>query len=407
MNPRLDTLHDYPFARLARLMAAASAPEGMSTIAWSVGEPKHPAPAIVLDAIREHLDALSVYPSTKGLLGLREAISAWLHRRFNLAAAPDPEREILPVSGTREALFSIAQAVVPQEKAGKQPVVVMPNPFYQIYEGAALLAGAEPYYVNTTAETGYKMDLASIPEEILERTALVYVCSPGNPTGAVMNEADYKAALELAERYDFILASDECYSEIYFDEATPPVGLLEIADRLGLKDYHRCLVFHSLSKRSNLPGLRSGFVAGDASIMAPYMKYRTYHGATLSDTAQLGSIAAWGDEAHVEQNRAAYARKFDAVLDIFDGMAGLSVYRPEAGFYLWGELTDARLGSDEDFTRALFEATGVKVLPGSYLSRTAHGANPGTNYIRMALVAEVDECTEAARRVRTFIESRL
>lgn len=401
MNPKLDKLHDYPFARLSKLMVGAEPAAGKDVIAWSVGEPKHAAPKIVLDAIRDHLDGLSVYPSTRGLPALREAVSMWLTRRFGLDTAPDPERHILPVSGTREALFSIAQAVVPEQKAGKQPIVIMPNPFYQIYEGAALLAGAEPYYLNTTADTAYKMDLSEVPADILERTALVYVCSPGNPTGAVMDHDDYKTALDLAERYDFVLASDECYSEIYFDETAPPVGLLEVADDLGIADYKRCLVFHSLSKRSNLPGLRSGFVAGDGSLMADYMKYRTYHGATLSNTAQEASVVAWGDEAHVRANRDAYRQKFDAVLDILGGLQGLEVYRPEAGFYLWGKIA----GSDEDFTRAIYEAESVKLLPGSYLSRTAHGFNPGANYVRMALVASVEECIEAASRMRRFVEA--
>ncbi len=295
MNPRLALLHDYPFQRLARLFADSEPNRDKSPIAWSIGEPKHASPQIVRDAIRENLGELSTYPSTKGLAELRRAIANWLTQRFHLTAETiDPERHILPVSGTREALFSIAQAVAADD-SGNQPVIIMPNPFYQIYEGAALLAGAEPYYLNTTADTGYRMDFSDIPEDILKRTRLVYVCSPGNPAGAVMGHEQYHQLLELAEKYDFVIASDECYSEIYFDEDKPPVGLLQVANDLGIKEYQRCLVFHSLSKRSNLPGLRSGFVAGDGELMKAYMQYRTYHGATLSNMAQRASIVAWED----------------------------------------------------------------------------------------------------------------
>ena len=398
MNPRLALLHDYPFQKLARLFAELKAPTDKSPIKWSVGEPKHPAPEIVLAAIRKNLDQLSAYPSTKGLPGLRQAIAAWLQKRFRLVPESlDPERHVLPVSGSREALFSIAQAVV-DSTAAHTPVVIMPNPFYQIYEGAALLAGAEPYYLNTTAENGYRMDFSSVPSEVLDRTALVYVCSPGNPAGAVLDADDYRGVLELAEKHDFILASDECYSEIYFDEATPPVGLLEVASNLGIADYRRCLVFHSLSKRSNLPGLRSGFVAGDGELMASYLKYRTYHGATLSNTAQLASVVAWNDETHVAQNRAQYRAKFDAVLDILGPVMGAT--RPDAGFYLWPKVDI----SDEDFARGLYAGENVTVLPGSYLSRDAQGINPGSHHVRMALVAPLDECVDAAQRVQRYCE---
>jgi len=398
MNSRLALLHDYPFQKLARLFADLEAPADKSPIKWSVGEPKHPAPQIVLNAIAENLDQLSAYPSTKGLPELRQAISAWLEKRFQLAPdSLDPERHVLPVSGTREALFSIAQAVVNSANAQK-PIVIMPNPFYQIYEGAALLAGAEPYYLNTTAENGYRMDFSTVPTDVLERTELVYVCSPGNPAGAVMGADDYRALLELAERHEFIVASDECYSEIYFDEGKPPVGLLQIASDMGIADYRRCLVFHSLSKRSNLPGLRSGFVAGDGEVMASYLKYRTYHGATLSNTAQLASIVAWSDETHVAENRAQYRAKFDAVLDILGPVMGAT--RPDAGFYLWPTVAIP----DEDFARGLYAGENVTVLPGSYLSRDARGINPGNRHVRMALVAPLDECVEAAQRVKRYCE---
>lgn len=398
MNPRLTLLHDYPFQRLAQLFADSEPNRDKPPIAWSIGEPKHAAPQIVRDAIGENLDEISIYPSTKGLAELRRAIADWLTQRFQLTAGTiDPERHILPVSGTREALFSIAQAVAPDD-SGNQPVVIMPNPFYQIYEGAALLAGAEPYYLNTTVDKGYLMDFSDVPEDVLKRTNLVYVCSPGNPTGAVMGHEQYHQLLELAERYDFVIASDECYSEIYFDEDKPPVGLLQVANDLGIEDYRRCLVFHSLSKRSNLPGLRSGFVAGDGELMKSYLKYRTYHGATLSNLAQRASIVAWNDEDHVRENRDLYRAKFDAVLEILSEV--MQVSKPDASFYLWAQVDM----NDEDFARRLYEDENIAVLPGSYLSRDSGGVNPGTNYIRMALVAPLEECIDAAKRVRDFIE---
>jgi len=398
MNPRLARLHDYPFQKLANLFADSEPIRDKSPIAWSVGEPKHAAPQIVCDAICENLDGLSSYPSTKGLAELRRTIAAWLTQRFGLSGETiDPERHILPVSGTREALFSIAQTVVPDDST-TTPVVVMPNPFYQIYEGAALLAGAEPYYLNTTADNDYRMDFSSVPAEILKRTNLVYVCSPGNPAGAVMGHEQYHQLLELAEQYDFVIASDECYSEIYFDEDSPPVGLLQVANDLGIKDYRRCLVFHSLSKRSNLPGLRSGFVAGDGELMKSYLRYRTYHGATLSNMAQRASIVAWDDEIHVRENREMYRGKFDAVLEILSQT--MTISKPDASFYLWPQVNM----SDEEFARDLYENENVTVLPGSYLSRESGGINPGAKHVRMALVAPLEECVDAAKRIRDFIE---
>jgi len=399
MNSKLAQLHDYPFQKLARLLKGIEPDSTKSPIALSVGEPKHASPEFVLQAIRENLDGLSVYPTTRGLPVLREAIARWLQRRFRLPAAPDSESQILPVSGTREALFSVTQAVV-GASPGVRPVVIMPNPFYQIYEGAAVLAGAEPYYLNTTAENEYIPDLESVPETIWQRTQLLFYCSPGNPTGKVYDEKVVKKLMDLALKYNFVLAADECYSEIYFDEQQPPVGLLEVAQAHGNSDYRNCLVFHSLSKRSNLPGLRSGFVAGDAGIMKDYFQYRTYHGATLSNTTQLASVAAWEDELHVQQNRQLYKQKFDEVIGILSPV--LPVRQPDAAFYLWPEIP----WGDETCARELYAQQNVKVLPGSYLSREANGINPGTNRIRMALVATPQECAEAAQRIRNYIEQR-
>lgn len=399
MNPRLAGLHRYPFEKLADLLKGVAAPNDRSAISWAIGEPKHAAPPFVLEEIQAHLTSLSAYPSTRGQPVLREAIAAWANRRFHLARAPlDPERHVLPVSGTREALFSLVQAVIDTEKHAR-PVVIMPNPFYQIYEGAALLAGAEPYYVNTLPAEGYRMDLAHVPASILARTQLVFVCSPSNPTGAVAQHKAFAEWIALADRHDFVIASDECYSELYFDEEAPPPGILQVAAELGIKDYRRCFAFHSLSKRSSLPGLRSGFVAGDGTLLADYLRYRTYHGAALPLYVQAASAKAWGDEAHVRANRELYRRKFDAVLDILQPV--LDVQRPDASFYLWPRTPI----DDQVFARELYRRENVLVLPGSYLSREAEGTNPGCNRVRMALVAPLAECVEAAQRVRRFIES--
>ena len=399
MNPRIASLHAYPFQRLATLIKNVNVPADKNRIALSVGEPKHPAPACVLDEITRFAPELSNYPTTRGPDKLRAAIANWLVRRFHLDVSNiDPNRHILPACGTREALYSIAQTVVDTNQQ-QSPVIIMPNPFYQIYEGAALLAGAEPYYLNTTASTAYKMDFSQVPEAIWKRTQLVYLCSPGNPAGAVMNEQELRSLLELAEKYDFIIASDECYSEIYFDENLPPTGLLQVAEKAGINDYRRCLVFHSLSKRSNLPGLRSGFIAGDGMLMADYLQYRTYHGCTMSSLAQSISIHAWNDEAHVHENRDKYRQKFDSVLKILEPV--LPVSRPDASFYLWVQTPI----SDEAFAKGLLEKENVTVLPGSYLSRDTKDGNPGANYVRMALVAEVKECEKAAIRIRDFVKT--
>jgi N-succinyldiaminopimelate aminotransferase len=332
---------------------------------------------------------------SKGIPELRQAIAEWLSRRFALPPGSiDPDRHVLPAAGTREALFAFAQAVIDRSRPA---LVVAPNPFYQIYEGAALLAGATPHFLPCLRENGYLPDFDAVPAKIWDDCQLLYLCSPGNPTGAVMPQAGLERLIELAERHDFVIASDECYSEIYFDETAPPPGLLQAAAALGNTDYRRCVVFHSLSKRSNAPGLRSGFVAGDATLLAGFLRYRTYHGCALPLQHQHASIAAWRDEDHVRENRRLYREKFDAVLAILDGC--LDVVRPEAAFYLWPRVP----GSDEDFARDLYAAQNVTVLPGRYLSREAGGANPGAGHVRMALVAAPDECLEAARRIREFV----
>lgn len=399
MNPDLASLQPYPFQKLAELLRGITPPADRSPIRLSVGEPQHAAPAMVLEAITAQLNSLSSYPSTKGLAELRHAIGRWATRRFGLDRIKlDAERHILPASGTREALFSIAQTIIDHRRHA-HPVIIMPNPFYQIYEGAALLAGAEPYFLNTVQDNHYRMDFDAVPADIWQRTQLVYLCSPGNPTGAVTRRADYAKLIQLAQRYDFIIASDECYSEIYFDDARPPIGLLQVANDLGVEDYRHCLVFHSLSKRSNLPGLRSGFIAGDGALMAPFLQYRTYQGCTVSSLAQSASIQAWNDEQHVEANRRLYRAKFAAVLDILTPV--LDVQKPDAGFYLWPRTPQ----DDEVFTRELYARENVLVLPGSYLSRDTPHGNPGRQRVRMALVAPLELCIDAARRMRNYIES--
>jgi len=395
MNPDLQRLQPYPFERLAALKQGVEPPVALEHIALSIGEPKHPTPGFISEELITHLHGLSSYPTTRGDRPLRETIAGWLERRFGLVGV-DADSQVLPVNGTREALFAFAQAVVDRTKA---PLVMTPNPFYQIYEGAALLAGAEPYFLNTTADTGFLPDFDAVPEDVWRRCQLLYLCSPGNPTGAVMDTPTLQRVIELAERHDFIVASDECYSEIYFDEAAPPPGLLSAAAAMGNTAFRRCVVFHSLSKRSNAPGLRSGFVAGDADVLREFLRYRTYHGCAMAPPVQAASRRAWGDEDHVRHNRELYRQKFDAVLEILQPV--LEVERPGAGFYLWPRTPI----DDQEFARGLFAQHNVTVLPGSYLSRTAHGLNPGQNRIRMALVAPLDECRDAALRIRRHIES--
>lgn len=395
MNPDLDLLQPYPFEKLAQLKAGLTPPAGLHHIALSIGEPKHAPPALVLDALAAALPSLASYPATKGMPELREAIARWAMRRFRLPEGLlDPEDQILPVSGTREALFAFAQACVAASGSSK---VVMPNPFYQIYEGAALLAGAEPYFLNCTRQNDYIPDFTAVPEAVWRECSLLYLCSPGNPTGRVLPSEVWQQVIELADRHDFIIASDECYSELYPDEAKPPVGLLQVCAELGRNDFSRCVVFHSLSKRSNLPGLRSGFVAGDANILAQFLRYRTYHGCALPVPTQMASISAWQDEEHVKENRSLYREKFTAVGAILAD--ALDFELPEAGFYLWPRTPI----DDQVFTQRLFAEQNVTVVPGQFLAREAPGGNPGRNHVRMALVASLDECVEAANRVRQFV----
>ncbi len=398
MNPDLARLQPYPFERLTALKATVVPNPDLEPIALSIGEPRHPTPGFIVEALLSHLHGLSNYPTTRGTAELRNAVAAWLTRRFRLPAESiDPERHVLPVNGTREALFAFAQCVV--QRDADRPLVLMPNPFYQIYEGAALLAGAEPYFLPTTDQTAYLADFGVVPDDIWRRCQLIYLCSPGNPTGAVIGAETLAKLIELAERFDFIIAADECYSELYLDEAAPPVGLLQVAARTGHRDYRRCVVFHSLSKRSNAPGLRSGFVAGDPEVISRFFLYRTYHGCAMSPPTQAASSRAWGDEAHVMQNRALYREKFQAVMDILDGVLEISL--PLAGFYLWPKTPI----DDTEFARGLFERKHVTVLPGTYLSRQVDDINPGANRIRIALVPPLDECVDAAGRIRDFCET--
>ena len=397
MNPNLDLLHRYPFERLNELKAGITPPEHLKPIFLSIGEPKHQSPAFVKQALIDNVDQVAVYPATKGGQPLRQAIADWLQKRFNLAnQSIDAEQHVLPVTGTREALFAFTQAVVdPQQK----PLVVSPNPFYQIYEGAALLAGAELHYLDCSAENNFNADLDAVPETVWQRCQLLHLCSPGNPTGAVISIKQFQQAIALADKYDFIIASDECYSEVFLHEDSPPPGLLQACAEMGRNDYSRCVVFHSLSKRSNLPGLRSGFVAGDSSVLKAFLRYRTYHGCAMSTAVQAASAAAWGDESHVIENRSLYREKFAAVTEILRPV--LDFPEPQASFYLWPKTPIA----DTDFAQQLFAQQNVTLLPGQYLSRQSDNGNPGEYRVRLALVAETGECIEAAQRIRQFVES--
>ena len=396
MNPDLDQLQPYPFEKLAALKEGISPSTALEHIALSIGEPKHSTPGFITEAMLAHLHGLSSYPLTRGTQELRQAIASWLTQRFNLPEeAIDPEQQVLPVNGTREALFAFAQTIIDRSKA---PLVLMPNPFYQIYEGAALLAGATPHYLPCTADTGLSPDFDAVEGSTWDRCQLLYLCSPHNPTGAVIDTPTLQQLINLAERHNFIIASDECYSEIYPDEAHPPTGLLQAAAEMGNGDYRRCVAFNSLSKRSNAPGLRSGFVAGDAAILDQFYRYRTYHGSAMPLPTQAASTAAWGDEDHVIKNRALYREKFSLVLDILG--SSLDIHQPDAGFYLWPETPIP----DPAFAQGLFRAQNVTVVPGSFLSRKTNGINPGQNRIRMALVAPLDECIDAAQRIKRYIE---
>ncbi|CAM5392420.1 Succinyldiaminopimelate aminotransferase OS=Eoetvoesiella caeni OX=645616 GN=DFR37_103196 PE=4 SV=1 [Eoetvoesiella caeni] len=394
MNPRLGALHPYPFEKLRQLLAqAGTPPPQLAPINLSIGEPKHATPTVVTQAMQNAMGGLSIYPPTRGDAPLRNAVADWIARRYGIAR-PDPETQVLPALGSREALFAFAQTVV---DPGAGSLVVCPNPFYQIYEGAALLAGAQPWFINAQADLNFGYDWAAVPADIWHKTSLVFVCSPGNPAGNVMTLAEWETLFALADKYDFIIAADECYSEIYFNEQDKPLGAMQAAALLGRSDYSKLMCFSSLSKRSNVPGMRSGFVAGDATLIKQFLLYRTYHGSAISPVVSQASIAAWNDEAHVQENRRMYREKFDAVVPLLS--AKLKVQRPEAGFYLWLETP----GPDTDFTRELYAKTAVTVLPGSFLARTAHGVNPGANRVRIALVAPKEQCVEAAHRIAHFL----
>lgn len=398
MNPALDLLKPYPFERLAALTKDINPNGQLKHISLSIGEPKHVPPGFVFDAIKDNLSGLAKYPTTRGLPELRKTISRWIEKRYNLSEDQiDPEMQVLPVNGTREALFAFAQSVI--DKKEKDPLVVMPNPFYQIYEGAAILAGATPYFVNACERTYYIPDFDNIPKNIWKHCQLFYICSPGNPSGEVIDKSTLQQLIKMAHKYDFIIASDECYSEIYQEEHRPPPGLLEAANDMGLIDFKNLVVFNSLSKRSNVPGLRSGYVAGDAEIIQKFLLYRTYHGSAMPITSQHASIACWNDEQHVEKNRAAYREKFQAFIDILNPV--LDIKAPPASFYIWLKVP---CGDDEKFAATLFEDQHITVLPGSYLSRKTGQANPGLGYARIALVAPLDECIEAAKRIRTYLK---
>lgn len=393
MNPRLDRLESYPFQKLTALLAKAQGKSEKKAIALYIGEPKHETPEFIKRALTESLSGLAAYPATFGNPSLRRAIAGWLQKRYSIAV--DPDTQLIPVNGSREALFAIAQAVVDTTRS-MHPIVVCPNPFYQIYEGAAILAQAAPAYLNNVAENNYAFDWESLPKMLWERVQLVYVCSPANPTGHVMSLDEWKRLFELSDQYGFVIASDECYSEIYFEEGKAPLGSLQAAKQLGRTAFPKLLAFSSLSKRSNVPGMRSGFVAGDAEILKKFLLYRTYQGCAMSPPIQEASIAAWQDEAHVVENRRLYREKFETALEILK--PALEVEMPDAAFYLWARTPI----SDTEFTRRLFAAQAVSVLPGSYLAREAHGVNPGANRVRIALVSPTEECAEAARRIRDF-----
>ena len=397
-NSRLAQLNPYPFERLNALLGNVTAAD-QSFISLALGEPKHDTAGFLVESYRQEeliRRGFGAYPPTKGLPELRTAIAGFINRRFKLAQPLDPETQVLPVNGTREGLFAIAQALIDPLAPG---LTLMPNPFYQIYEGAALLAGSKPYYLPCTADQGFLPNLDAIPAETLQQCKMMYICSPGNPSGAVMPIQQLQQAIQLAIEYDFVLVSDECYSEIYLDEANPPPGLLEAAAQMGHLDFKNCITFNSLSKRSNLPGLRSGYAAGDADLIQQFLLYRTYHGSAMSVHNQLLSVLAWQDEDHVIDNRRLYREKYLAVGKTLEDVWTMDT--PPASFYLWPETPGM---SDEAFAVRLMETCNIKVLPGSYLSRNIDGVNPGANRVRMALVATVEECVEAAQRIRHFLQ---
>ncbi len=397
MNPDLNLLQPYPFQKTNLLYEGVEPPD-KPMITLAIGEPKHETPTFVLDALKNNLAGLSNYPLTKGSPELRLAIADWLSQRFKLTnKILNAEKHVIPVNGTREALFSFTQAVIDRNK--ENAAILMPNPFYQIYEGAAILAGAKAVYLPCIKETGFNPNFNAVSDECWDNCQILFLCSPGNPTGAVVNKDQIKKLLQLSAKHNFIIASDECYSEIYFDEKNPPVGLLEVAAEVGNTEFKNCMVFHSLSKRSNSPGLRSGFVAGDAQIIEKFLLYRTYHGCAMSPPVQAASIVAWQDEEHVIDNRNQYREKFDAVLKILSPV--MNIRRPDASFYLWADVGM----NDETFTKEIYRQQNIKVVPGSYLARAVDGINPGKNHIRMALVASLDECVEAATRIVRYIRT--
>jgi len=404
MNPGLDRLHPYPFQRLSALVADVTPPADLAPIPLSIGEPRHAPPADVIEALRDPnalAASLGKYPPTLGTPELKAACADWLTRRFELAPDALAPSQVLPVTGTREALFALPQALI---DPAADAAVLMPNPFYQIYEGAALLAGAEPIYLPCSERSDWLAHLDAVDAATWDRCALLYLCSPGNPCGAALDVDAWTRVLELADRHDFVIAADECYSEIYLDEANPPIGLLQACTRLGRDDFSRCLVLHSLSKRSNLPGMRSGFVAGDAKLIERFGAFRTYHGCGMSVHIQHASVLAWSDEAHVAENRAAYRAKFEAVLPLLEDV--IDVPRPEAGFFLWPAVPEPWANDDEAFARDLYAATNVLTLPGRYLSRPGPTGDPGVGRLRLALVAPVEACVEAATRIRTYVGAR-
>ena len=400
MNPYLAELNEFTFTRLARLLQSVNPPAGLKPINLSIGEPKHPTPPFICDAIGHNTDGLAQYPPTKGSALLRQTITDWIKKRFSLPAL-DAETQVLPVIGTKEALYSFTQTVI--DPRAKNPRVLVPNPFYMVYEGAALLCGARPYYVNfDAAKHEYAWD--EIPDAVWRDVQLVLVCSPDNPTGAITTRERWKWLFEQSDRYGFVLLADECYSEIYFEEGNAPHGALQVAAELGRSDFRRLVAMGSLSKRSNAPGLRSGFVAGDSELIAKFLHLRSFNGSAMSGIVAAASILAWNDEAHVVANRAAYAKKFRELSPLLAKYLPVTV--PEAAFYWWVPIPAPFNGDDEAFTRELFEATGITVVPGSYLSRVAaNGKNPGCGYIRIALVAEFDECHEAVKRICQFLSN--
>ena len=399
MNPSLEFLKPYPFERLDELLTQIHPPSSLHHIALSIGEPSYSASEFITQKLKENIELIQYYPTAQGIPELRSAIKNWLVKRYTLNAdSLDSETQILPVNGIREALFSFAQAAV--DPTQKDPLVMMSNPFYQIYEGATILANATPVFLATTLENDFLPEFSRVPDRYWKDCQLVYICSPGNPTGKVYNKQKFYELMTLSMKYDFVIASDECYSEIYPDENNPPIGLLEIAQDFGNTNYSNCIVFNSLSKRSNVSGLRSGFVAGDKDIISAYLKYRTYHGNTMPLPTQYASIECWKDEQHVKENREGYRKKFKEVLEILSPI--LEVQQPDAAFYLWLKLP---IEDDEKFAQDLYRFQNVTVLPGSYLSRVAGNRNPGNGYVRVALVASLEDCIEAAKRIRAFIQS--